>query len=101
MLRKRKPSPTYFGPNQIDLGAIVLDAETIAKAAACAAARDKARAKAAEKRAAAAALTTPRRCLHCTRDFPSTGPGHRICSPCKSLEVFTSSPSSFSIHASF
>ena len=39
-----------------------------------------------------------RRCLHCSDTFASSGPGHRICSPCKSLEVFTSSPSSFSIH---
>lgn len=47
------------------------------------------------------AMRRLRKCLHCSDNFPSDGPGHRICPPCKGLEVFTSSPSSFSVYASF
>lgn len=49
----------------------------------------------------AEAARKQRRCLHCSRDFASAGPGNRICTRCKGSEVFTSSPSSFSIHAAF
>ena len=41
-----------------------------------------------------------RRCLSCSSQFASTGPGNRICSSCKSLDAFTS-PTEFSVHASF
>ena len=41
-----------------------------------------------------------RRCLSCERQFSSTGPGNRICSPCKSLESWTS-PNEFSLAAAF
>ncbi|GEO42139.1 hypothetical protein SAE02_62870 [Skermanella aerolata] len=83
---------TCFVLGQLDFGALVLDPEIIAQTAAHGAAKS---------RAAAAPKTKPRRCLHCSRDFASTGPGNWICSPCKGLEVFTCSPSSFSVHASF
>jgi hypothetical protein len=42
----------------------------------------------------------PRRCLSCDGTFASTGPGNRICGPCKALDVWTS-PNEFSVHASF
>jgi hypothetical protein len=42
----------------------------------------------------------PRKCLSCSRDFDSTGPGNRICGDCKGL-VAWSTPNDFSIHASF
>jgi Zn finger protein HypA/HybF involved in hydrogenase expression len=42
-----------------------------------------------------------RRCLSCSKNFSSHGPGNRICGSCKSTEVFNSSPNSFEIHASF
>lgn len=42
----------------------------------------------------------PRRCLSCDRQFASSGPGNRICSPCKDLDVW-SSPNEFSVSASF
>ena len=41
-----------------------------------------------------------RRCLSCSDDFSSTGPGNRICGSCKSLDAWTS-PAEFSISASF
>lgn len=50
---------------------------------------------------AAAARRKDRKCLSCGDSFPSEHAGHRICSPCKDLEIFASSPSSFSVHASF
>lgn len=49
----------------------------------------------------AEAAKKQRKCLSCSTDFKSAGPGNRICSRCKNHEVFTSSPSSFSIHAAF
>lgn len=42
-----------------------------------------------------------RRCLSCSKDFKSTGPGNRVCGRCKSTETFTCSPSSFTVHAAF
>jgi hypothetical protein len=42
-----------------------------------------------------------RTCLSCSQTFQSTGPGNRICSPCKELEAWTC-PAAFSVHtASF
>jgi hypothetical protein len=41
-----------------------------------------------------------RRCLCCDRQFASTGPGHRICGPCKDLDIW-SSPVEFSVSAAF
>jgi hypothetical protein len=41
-----------------------------------------------------------RRCLSCDDYFASTGPGNRICLPCKSLDGWTS-PAEFSVCASF
>lgn len=65
--------------DQLDFGLIVTDP-------------DAHRAQAARKQ---------RRCLSCSKGFNSTGPGNRICTRCKGLEVFTSSPSSFALHAAF
>jgi hypothetical protein len=65
--------------DQLDFGLIVTDP-------------DAHRAQAARKQ---------RKCLSCSKGFNSAGPGNRICVRCKNHEVFTSSPSSFSIHASF
>jgi hypothetical protein len=42
-----------------------------------------------------------RMCLACSGQFASTGPGNRICSRCKSTEVFACSPVEFSVHAAF
>lgn len=42
-----------------------------------------------------------RTCLHCARDFDSSGPGNRICTRCRSLDAFTSAPVDFSVHAAF
>jgi hypothetical protein len=42
-----------------------------------------------------------RKCLSCSSDFQSSGPGNRICPRCKSSEAFHSSPDAFSIHAAF
>lgn len=42
----------------------------------------------------------PRQCLRCSKTFHSTGAGHRICSPCKEADAWTS-PAEFSIHASY
>lgn len=39
-----------------------------------------------------------RRCLSCDGQFPSTGPGNRICGDCKQLDAWTS-PAEFSIAA--
>jgi len=41
-----------------------------------------------------------RKCLSCSRTFQSSGPGNRICVPCKGLEAW-SSPADYAIHASF
>lgn len=49
----------------------------------------------------AQAAQKQRRCLSCSKDFKSTGPNNRICGRCRSLEIFTSSPSSFSAHCAF
>jgi hypothetical protein len=46
------------------------------------------------------AMRQPRKCLSCSKTFNSTGPGHRICSPCKDLDVWTS-PNEFSVAVSF
>jgi hypothetical protein len=37
-----------------------------------------------------------RRCLSCSDEFASHGPGNRICSPCKAL-VAWSTPNDFSV----
>jgi hypothetical protein len=42
----------------------------------------------------------PRRCLHCADNFPSEGPGHRICDDCKQLPVW-GTPNDFSVSAAF
>lgn len=42
-----------------------------------------------------------RRCLHCSNSFKSSGAGHRICSRCRSLEIFTSSPTEFFSNCAF
>jgi hypothetical protein len=49
----------------------------------------------------AEAAKKQRMCLSCSKGFASAGPGNRICKRCKGTEVFTSSPSCFSIHAAF
>jgi hypothetical protein len=41
-----------------------------------------------------------RKCLSCAGMFRSSGPGNRICAPCKGLEAW-SSPADYAIHASF
>jgi hypothetical protein len=46
------------------------------------------------------AMRKTRKCLHCSNDFLSAGPGNRICRPCKSRDVW-SMPNDFSIHAAF
>jgi|tagenome__1003787_1003787.scaffolds.fasta_scaffold20485572_3 hypothetical protein len=51
-----------------------------------------------EYRIAAARKT--RKCLCCGDTFASAGPGHRICSPCKELDAW-SSPNEFSVAVSF
>jgi hypothetical protein len=45
------------------------------------------------------AMCKPRRCLSCSSSFPSTGPGNRICTRCRSSELFTCSPVEYSIAA--
>lgn len=35
----------------------------------------------------------PRKCLCCGTQFPSSGPGNRICAPCRATEAYQSSPS--------
>ena len=50
--------------------------------------------------AEAAARRKPRRCLHCSEDFPSEGPGHRVCGGCKSHPAW-GAMTDFSVHASF
>lgn len=45
------------------------------------------------------AMQKTRRCLACSDDFASTGPGNRICGRCKSLEAWTS-PDEFSVVSS-
>lgn len=42
-----------------------------------------ARSGAGRPRASEAIPTQPRRCLGCGETFDSTGPGHRICNPCR------------------
>ena len=42
----------------------------------------------------------PRRCLTCQEMFNSTGSGNRICTRCKSSDIFRT-PADFSIAASF
>lgn len=39
--------------------------------------------------------TSPRKCLMCRDDFPSTGAGHRICDKCKCTQRYQSSSSGF------
>lgn len=41
-----------------------------------------------------------RKCLSCLRVFPSTGPGNRICGPCKGSSMW-SGPTDFSLSGSF
>jgi|tagenome__1003787_1003787.scaffolds.fasta_scaffold18004428_2 hypothetical protein len=41
-----------------------------------------------------------RKCLSCSSDFASDGPGNRICGACKSLDIWTS-PAEFTVAASF
>ena len=43
---------------------------------------------------------TPRRCLCCSKTFPSHGPGNRICSDCRYGDRF-SGPTEFSTSISF
>lgn len=49
----------------------------------------------------AQAAQKPRKCLSCSTEFKSTGPGNRICTRCKGLDHFTCSPSEFSLHCAF
>ena len=41
----------------------------------------------------------PRRCLSCSTDFLSHGPGNRVCPRCRSSELFTCSPAEYSVAA--
>lgn len=41
-----------------------------------------------------------RRCLSCSSNFASSGPGNRVCNGCKSRESWTS-PNEFSLVAAF
>lgn len=36
-----------------------------------------------------------RRCLSCSDNFASTGPGNRICSPCKDLDAWKAGVTEF------
>lgn len=38
-----------------------------------------------------------RRCLGCLEDFASSGPGNRICSPCRDLDGWKAGVTEFSI----
>jgi predicted RNA-binding Zn-ribbon protein involved in translation (DUF1610 family) len=40
-----------------------------------------------------------RRCLSCSDDFASTGPGNRICPGCKDHEIWRSNVTDYSIAA--
>jgi hypothetical protein len=40
-----------------------------------------------------------RRCLSCSTDFLSHGPGNRVCPRCRSSELFTCSPAEYSVAA--
>jgi hypothetical protein len=42
-----------------------------------------------------------RRCLSCSRDFPSTWAGNRICGPCKDLDSWSSPATSYTISCAF
>lgn len=99
---------TCFAPNQLDMLAL-LSPETIAIEAqiqADKAARDAERRELIEAtlearkiEIAIAARRKDRTCLSCRGSFRSEGPGHRICSPCKGLDAWTS-PNEFSVAVS-
>ena len=42
------------------------------------------------------AMRKARKCLSCSREFASSGPGNRICLPCKDLDGWKS-PNEFSL----
>ena len=47
------------------------------------------------------AMQKTRTCLGCSRPFASTGPGNRICSPCKDLDGWKAAVTEFPTVAAF